>query len=115
MPDRGSVHELTGTLAMSGGLIGLVYGPEEVKASTSVVPEFEYLPDSGIVTVTRGNDLTRTRIWMSGSATGQTHSHRDVGQFCLEVNGDPVFIDRGMVEYWFTEAHYLARSCCTMC
>lgn len=107
---EGSVHELTGTLAMSGGLIGLVYGPEEVKASTSVVPEFEHLRDSGKVTVTRGNNLTSTRIWISGSAAGQTHSHRDVGQFCLEVNGDPVFIDRGMVEYWFTEAHYLARS-----
>jgi hypothetical protein len=107
---EGSVHELTGTLARSGGLIGLVYGPEEVTASTSVVPGFEHLPNSGKVTVTRGNDVTRTRIWMSGSAGGLTHSHQDVGQFYLEVNDDPVFIDRGMVEYWFAEVHHLARS-----
>ena len=108
---EGSVHELTGTLAKSGGLIGLVYGPEEVTASTSVLPEFEYLPDTGKVTITRGESGSQTtRIWVSGSAGGVTHSHQDVGQFCLEVNGDPVFIDRGMAQYWFTEAHHLAHS-----
>jgi len=107
---EGSVHELTGTLAKSGGLIGLVYGPEEVTASTSVVPEFEYLPDSSKVTITRRNELTKTRIWVSGAGDGVTHAHRDVGQFCLEVDDDPIFVDRGMVNYWFTEVHHLARS-----
>jgi len=108
---EGSVHELTGTLAKSGGLIGLVYGPEEVSASTSVPPEFEYLPDTGKVTITREKSRSqKTRMWVSGSAGGVTHSHQDVGQFCLEVNDDQVFIDRGMVQYWFTEVHHLARS-----
>jgi hypothetical protein len=107
----GWVHELTGTLAKSGGLIGMVYGPDTVRDSRSVVPAFDFLPQSGKVAMTYGGgDLPLVHLWISGSAQGATHSHRDLGQFNLEVNAEPVFIDRGMVQYWYAEAHFLSRS-----
>lgn len=107
----GWVHELTGTLAKSGGMIGLVYGPEEVAPSCLTRPAKDLLPHSGKAAVTLGGDGTPSlRLWTSGGMKGWTHSHRDVGQFVLEVNGQVVFLDRGMVQYWFTEAHHLSRS-----
>lgn len=108
---EGWVHKLTGTLAKSGGLVGMVYGPEEIKESRSVVPEYDFLQESGKVSLSFGGDnRPLTRLWISGSTHGATHSHRDVSQFLLEIDGDAVFIDRGMVEYWFAEAHFLSQS-----
>jgi hypothetical protein len=107
----GWVHELTGTLAKSGGLIGMVYGPDIVRDSRSVVPEFDFLPESGKVMMTYGGGkLPSMHLWISSNAQGASHSHSDQGQFNLEVNAEPIFIDRGMVQYWYAEAHFLSRS-----
>lgn len=107
----GWVHELTGTLSKSGGLIGMVYGPDKIQASRCVVPSFDLLQQSGKVTLTTGGgDAPLTRLWISSCAQGATHAHRDLGQFVLEVDSEPVFIDRGMVQYWHIEAHFLSRS-----
>jgi hypothetical protein len=107
----GWVHELTGTLARSGGLVGMVYGPDDVGESRRVVPTFDHLPQSGKVTITREDEAHGSvRLWLSGNPAGATHVHRDVGQFTLEVGGSPVFVDRGMVQYWHPEAHFLSRS-----
>lgn len=107
----GWVYELSGTLAKSGGLVGMVYGPEKVCESHNVVPTFDYLPQSGKVAMTYGGgDAPLLHLWISGSTQFATHTHRDLGQFILEVDSHPVFIDRGMLQYWFPEAHYLSRS-----
>lgn len=107
---EGWVHELTGTLAKSGGLIGMVYGPAETRESVSVVPEMALLADSGKFSLSGARDGLATRFWASSSYRSATHAHRDHGQFWLEVDGEPVFIDRGMVQYWFTDAHFLSRA-----
>jgi hypothetical protein len=106
----GSVHELTGTLAKSGGMIGMVYGPDHCSPSKSIVPEAAILPESGKVTVSGKDNNITMRFWASSSSWLTTHAHLDHGQFCIEVDGDPIFIDRGMLEYWFTEAHMLSKS-----
>lgn len=106
----GTVHELTGTLTGSGGLIGMVYGPLETVESKNIVPQSDILPGSGKVTIRGETDDLAVRLWVSSSSSSATHAHRDHGQFCLEVNGEPTFIDRGMVEYWFTDAHLLSKS-----
>ncbi|WP_319587452.1 hypothetical protein [uncultured Desulfobulbus sp.] len=107
----GWVHELTGTLAKSGGMIGMVYGPKEVQTSRPIVPNYDLLHQSGKVTLSFGGvDSPRARLWISGRAQGATHSHRDLGQFCLEIENESIFVDRGMVQYWFAEAHFLSRS-----
>lgn len=109
---EGWVHELTGALAKSGGMIGMVYGPDNVTVSRSVVPDRDILPISGKVSVSLGgkDNQPKIRVWASGSMRNLSHTHRDVAQFCLEVNEQPVFLDRGMVQYWFSEAHFLSRS-----
>jgi hypothetical protein len=106
----GSVHDLTGTLSKSGGLVGMVYGPQQVAPSRNVVPAAALLPDSGKATLNLFDDAG-ARIWMSGAAaSGGTHVHRDIGEFVLEVQGQSIFVDRGMVQYWYAEAHVLSRS-----
>lgn len=107
---EGWVHELTGTLAKSGGLVGMVYGPAETYESVPAVPAAALLPDSGKLSLSGESAGLITRFWASSSYRSATHAHHDHGQFWLEVGGDPVFIDRGMVQYWFTDAHFLSRS-----
>lgn len=108
---EGWVYELTGTLAKSGGLIGMVYGPDKVPASRCVVPAFDVLPESAKVAMTFGHKgHTRIHLWISGHAKNATHAHRDLGQFALELNEEQIFIDRGMVQYWYPEAHFLSQS-----
>lgn len=107
---EGTVHELTGTLAKSGGLVGMVYGPQEIPVSRSVVLGAEVLLESGKVSLCAEKDTVAARVWISASSRSATHAHRDHGQFILEVNGQPIFVDRGMVQYWFEEAHILSRS-----
>jgi hypothetical protein len=107
----GMVHELTGTLAKSGGLIGMVYGPDSVPADRNPVVDFDFLPSSAKVTMTLATaGQPVKRLWISGGALGASHSHRDVGQFVLEIDSQPVFVDRGMVQYWHAEAHLLSRA-----
>jgi hypothetical protein len=91
-------------------MIGMVYGPDYCSPSKSIVPEAAVLSDSGKVTVSKKVDNLTMRFWASSSSRSMTHAHHDHGQFCMEINGGPIFIDRGMLEYWFTEAHMLSKS-----
>ena len=107
----GSVHELTGTLSKSGGMIGMVHGPDDVHQSHNITSSRALLPETGKASlVIEDEGFPCIRLWVSGSPQRATHTHRDHGQFCLEVNGELIFVDRGMVQYWFLEAHFLSRS-----
>lgn len=106
----GSVFALTGTLSKSGGMLGMVYGPSNPEEQRTVVPSFIQLAESAIVSILRANSTFRTRLLLMGCPKSKSHSHRDVGNFVLEVNGHSIFCDRGMIDYWHAEANYLSKS-----
>ncbi|WMW65048.1 heparinase II/III family protein [Nitratidesulfovibrio liaohensis] len=108
--ESGSIYALTGTLAKSGGMIGMVYGPETPTQDTCTTPTLLVLPDSAKVSSFRKNGDLEVRIMLSGCPTKPSHSHRDIGSFTLEVNKKSLFIDRGMIEYWKTGANHLAKT-----
>lgn len=108
--ESGSIYELTGTLAKSGGMIGMVYGPKTPSQNTCTTPTLLALPDSAKVSSFRKKDDLEVRILLTGCPAKPFHSHRDIGSFTLEVNKKSVFIDRGMIEYWNTGANHLAKT-----
>ncbi|MCL1939105.1 MAG: heparinase II/III-family protein [Desulfovibrionaceae bacterium] len=105
--DSGNVYKHSGTLAKSGGLIGMVYGPPEPVELEQKLPTISRLANGGKVSVlfTKNNSLTH--LWLNGAEAGASHSHLDVGSFVLEVNGERIFEDPGMIEYWYTQAGLL--------
>lgn len=109
---NGWVHEITGTLKGSGGMVGMVYGPEEVKPSRSIAAPSLWLPESGKYSRIKEIQEHRARLWVTTSTYGATHSHLDHGGFVMEINETPVFVDRGMAEYWKADlTHLMKRSC----
>lgn len=107
----GWVHEITGTLKGSGGMIGMVYGPENVRPSRYIPAVSAWLPESGKYSRTDDVDGCRIRLWVTANPYGASHSHLDHGGFVIEINETPVFIDRGMADYWKAElVHLMKRS-----
>ncbi len=107
----GWVHELTGTLKGSGGMIGMVYGPEEVVPSRSIAAPSLWLPDSGKFSRIIDLDGRALRLWITTHTLEASHSHSDHGSFVIEFDESPIFIDRGMVEYWKPDLmHQMQRS-----
>ncbi len=108
---NGWVHELTGTLAGSGGMVGMVYGPDAVPPSRDFVESSLWLPDTGKYACTREVEEHRVRLWATTTSYGASHSHLDHGAIGIEIDRSPVFIDRGMAEYWHAElVHLMKRS-----
>ncbi|MGJ3522808.1 heparinase II/III domain-containing protein [Nitratidesulfovibrio sp. D1] len=96
----GWVHEMTGTLRGSGGMIGMAYGPDHVGSGRCVPASDSWLPDTGKLSHVCVVDGHRARLWATTSRCGATHSHLDHGSIVLEVDEAPLFVDRGMAEYW---------------
>ena len=108
---EGWVHEVTGTLKGSGGMLGMVYGPSEVKPARNIVAPSLSLPETGKFSRVLESNSHRLRLWATASVYGATHSHLDHGSVVVEVDEFPVFIDRGMAEYWKADlAHQMRRS-----
>jgi hypothetical protein len=107
----GSIFAVTGTLSNSGGILGLVYGPEKIKPAESIVPTFSILKKTGQLTSRRASGGRSMRVHICGSRAGATHTHLDKGAFTVEVDDIPVFVDRGMIEYWNIDTELLRRSC----
>lgn len=97
---NGWIHEVTGTLRGSGGMIGMVYGPDQVKPPRYIAAYSSWLPKTGKLSHVQELDSHRTRLWASTSQHGMTHGHLDHGSIALEIDTVPVFVDRGMAEYW---------------
>lgn len=108
---NGWVHEITGTLKGSGGMVGMVYGPEEIRPSRIIAAPSLWLPESGKFSRIKEIQGHRVRLWVTTSEYGASHNHLDHSAFVIEIDERPVFVDRGMVEYWKADLmHQLKRS-----
>ncbi len=108
--ETGNVFAVTGTLTDSGGITGFVYGPEKIEPPECVAPTFSIMGKSGHLASFRRQDAHSARLHLIGSKPFPSHSHFDKGAIILEVDTVPVLIDRGMVNYYYSEATELKRS-----
>lgn len=107
----GWVHEITGTLKGSGGMVGMVYGPDEVPPSKCIAAPSLWLSDTGKYSRIKEVWGHRVRLWATASIYGASHSHLDHGAFAIEIDESPLFVDRGMAEYWNADlVHQMKRS-----
>jgi hypothetical protein len=85
---------------MIDGPFAFIAAPEELPAPRCIVPVFGRLPDTGHLTSRRAlPDGTRVRIHLAGCKARASHTHFDKGAFTLELDREPVLIDRGMCRY----------------
>lgn len=95
------------------GLMGFIHGPDHVPPAECVVPTFATLPHVGHLTsLRRGRrDPGRSvRIHLTGCKARPHHSHLNKGEFLLEIDGQPVFIDRGVVRYDDARSQVMRRT-----
>ena len=85
---------------MIDGPFAFIAAPDELPAPECVVPVFGLLPQTGQLTSRRsigpGRDV---RIHLAGCKARASHTHFDKGAFTLELDDEPVLIDRGMIRY----------------
>lgn len=105
-----AMFDVTGMLAGSGGLVGMVYGPEKVQDEKSIAPGFSLLKTTGHLASFRQDDTCSIGLHLLGSANRPMHAHLDKGSIVLEINGTPLFIDRGMIAYQSSDAPLLVDS-----
>lgn len=106
----GNLFALTGTLSNSGGIIGFIYGPDNINKSQCVAPTFIKANKIGHLSSFRKNNNRSLLIHLTGSVPRPSHSHFDKGSIVVEFDGIPTFIDPGMIEYYFAGASELKRS-----
>jgi hypothetical protein len=81
------------------GLFSFILGPGEIPAVRGIAPAFTLLPDTGIASG-RLQSGDRTLRWqMNGSKANPHHAHRDKGAVLIELDDEPLFIDRGVIRY----------------
>lgn len=108
--EKGSIFAVTGMMANSGGILGFIYGPEEISEINFEIPDFIRLPDTGILSSNRYTSKNSVRIHLQGSRENPSHSHFDKGSFVVEVDQHPVLIDPGMSSYASINAASLPQS-----
>jgi hypothetical protein len=108
--DEKSIFAVTGTLSGSGGIVGFAYGPDRIIESECIAPHFMILRKTGQMCSFRKKDSRSVRIHLSGTSRYPQHSHGDIGSFILEIDGAPVLVDRGMVEYHLADSALLKSS-----
>lgn len=85
---------------MIDGPFAFIAAPEDLPEPTCIVPVFGHLPHSGHLTSRREVEEGRTvRIHLSGCKAEASHTHLDKGAFSVELDREPVLIDRGMIRY----------------
>lgn len=70
------------------------------------MPVFARLEHTGQLTSCRGG----VRLHLVGCKARPSHSHRDKGSFTLELDGEPLLIDRGQVSYDDARVDLMKRS-----
>lgn len=108
---NGQIFRSSGTLTNSGGILGLVYGPENVESPRSIRPEYEFLEQGQIVSCARSQGDSVIGLLAMGAGPVAGHTHLDKGQFVIDVDSDPILVDPGMVRYSATDAIFLQKSC----
>jgi hypothetical protein len=82
------------------GPFAFIAAPEELPEATCIVPEFGRLPDTGQITSRRmTTEGVTVRLHLGGCKANASHTHSDKGAFILEIDREPVLIDRGMCRY----------------
>ena len=85
---------------MIDGPFAFIAGPDSLPQPRSIVPTFGRLPHTGHLTSRRAVKPGReVRIHLAGCKALASHTHFDKGAFTLELDREPVFIDRGVVRY----------------
>ncbi len=85
---------------MLDGPFSFIAGPKELPAPECIVPVFGHLPHTGHLTSRREVSPGRSvRLHFSGCKARASHTHFDKGAFTLELDDQPVLIDRGMMRY----------------
>ena len=81
------------------GLFAFMLGPASIPSVRSLAPAFTVLPHTGIASgrVSAGGRSLRWQL--NGSKVNPHHAHRDKGAFLIELDDEPLFIDRGVVRY----------------
>jgi hypothetical protein len=81
------------------GVYAAILGPTELPQAECIVPTFARLPVSGHLTSLRRVGDHSVRLHFAGAKANASHSHLDKGNFTLEIDGQPVLVDRGILRY----------------
>lgn len=93
------------------GVFAFIFGPERLAAPETIVPTFAVLPQTGHLTsYRRGEGGRSVRLHVVGAKAKASHTHFDKGAVLLEIDGEPVLIDRGQVRYDDLRSYTLKRS-----
>jgi hypothetical protein len=85
---------------MVDGPFAFIAAPLDLPAPECIVPTFGRLEHTGAITSRRELAPGRTvRLHVSGCKARASHTHFDKGAFTLELDDEPVLIDRGVVRY----------------
>jgi hypothetical protein len=85
---------------MIDGPFAFIAAPDDLPEPKCIVPVFGHLPDTGHLTSRRSlPDGTQVRLHLAGCKARASHTHFDKGAFTLEIDSEPVLIDRGMCRY----------------
>ncbi len=93
------------------GVFSFIAGPTQLAAPEAIVPTFAVLPHTGHLTSRRATAAGRTvRLHVVGAKAKASHTHFDKGAFLLELDRNPVLLDRGQVRYDDLRAQDLKRT-----
>ncbi len=93
------------------GVFAFSAGPGQLAPPQSIVPTFAVLPHTGHLTSLRRDAAGRSvRLHLVGAKAHASHTHFDKGAFLLELDREPVLIDRGQVRYDDLRSYTLKRS-----
>lgn len=93
------------------GVFAFMLGPERLAAPETIVPTFAVLPQTGYLTSWRRDAAGHSvRLHLVGAKARASHSHFDKGSLLVELDGEPVLIDRGQVRYDDLRSYTLKRS-----
>lgn len=85
---------------MIDGPFAFIAGPADLPEPECIVPNFGVLPHTGQLTSRREVAPGRSvRLHLTGAKARASHTHFDKGGLTLELDEEPVFIDRGVVRY----------------
>jgi Heparinase II/III-like protein len=81
------------------GLFSFILGPTDIPPVRNIAPAFSLLPFTGIASGRIHSGERSLRWQLNGSKANPHHAHRDKGALLVEVDDEPLFVDRGVVRY----------------
>lgn len=81
------------------GIFAFIFGPDQVEPPSPTPATFSLLPKTGIAASYRQCGADSLRLVFVGCKALPSHAHHDKGGFSAEVDGEPLFMDRGSMRY----------------